>query len=216
MHEQDFYTDPTLFDRCQKHLGRYLQCLAGNLRPYVWTLAFAMLAMVMLSIAVLVLGVLVYQATGSRASSWVQPPAQGVTVLVALLATRRLFGQAFGAWPGHKALPERMRRLSLHLGGSSVPVSLSSGQAEAVEADAMTAEPGTLPAAEPAPGPEAMFLASLRTAGVNAAIARTLYVAGIKSVPELINASDRQLVAIRGVGPASVRKLRAHFGAARD
>ncbi|MGD8843072.1 MAG: hypothetical protein PVJ83_06310 [Gammaproteobacteria bacterium] len=207
MYDEEFYTDPTLFDRWLSCLKRYLQSVAGNVRPYVWTAAFALLGMVMLSIAASLLGVLVHHATGTQSPSWAQPPAQGVTVLVALLAAQRLFCQACGAWPAHKALPERMRRMALYLGGQPAVRSLLTGETIAVAPEPVTA-------GEAESGAEETFVADLRNAGVNAAIGRTLFAAGIQSQQQLMHTSDRQLVAIRGVGPATVRKLRAHFGEA--
>ena len=67
---------------------------------------------------------------------------------------------------------------------------------------------------QPGPDGEALqrFFAGVRAAGVNVAIAKALFTAGIRSPQQLMAASDRRLVAIRGVGPATVRKLRAQFG----
>lgn len=207
MYDDEFYSDPTLFDRWLSRLKQYLQSVAGNIRPYVWTAAFALLGMVMLSIAASLLGVLVHHATGTQSPPWAQPPAQGVTVLVALLAAQRLFCQACGAWPAHKALPECMRRMALYLGGQPAVRSLLTGEA-------IAAAPEPVTAGEAESGNEETFVAGLRSAGINPAIARMLFAAGIQSQRQLMHASDRQLVAIRGVGPATVRKLRAHFGEA--
>ncbi|HHJ18081.1 MAG TPA: helix-hairpin-helix domain-containing protein [Gammaproteobacteria bacterium] len=56
------------------------------------------------------------------------------------------------------------------------------------------------------------FLAGVRAAGVNVTIARALYAAGIRSARHLQLARDEQLRRIHGVGPATVRRLRVHFG----
>ncbi len=55
------------------------------------------------------------------------------------------------------------------------------------------------------------FLAEVRRAGVNVRIARALYAAGVRSLGDLRRASDAELLAIRGVGQATVRRLRAHL-----
>ena len=55
------------------------------------------------------------------------------------------------------------------------------------------------------------FFAGVRAAGVNVSIAKALFAAGVRSSHQLCQASDEQLHAIRGVGPATVRKLRVHF-----
>lgn len=55
------------------------------------------------------------------------------------------------------------------------------------------------------------FFRDVKAAGVNVKIARALYSGGIQSAADLNRRTDQQLLAIRGVGPATVRKLRAHF-----
>ncbi|MCA1804565.1 MAG: helix-hairpin-helix domain-containing protein [Xanthomonadaceae bacterium] len=53
------------------------------------------------------------------------------------------------------------------------------------------------------------YLAGLRCAGVNVSIARALVSAGYLSAAAVERASDAQILAIRGVGPATLRKIRA-------
>ncbi|HEY9150717.1 MAG: helix-hairpin-helix domain-containing protein [Gammaproteobacteria bacterium] len=55
------------------------------------------------------------------------------------------------------------------------------------------------------------YLAGLRHAGVNVRIARALVSAGYLSGAALAGASDAQILAVRGVGPATLKKLRACF-----
>ena len=55
------------------------------------------------------------------------------------------------------------------------------------------------------------FFTGVRAAGVNVAIAKALFAAGVRSVQLLSRADDSYLYGIHGVGPATVRKLRAHF-----
>lgn len=55
------------------------------------------------------------------------------------------------------------------------------------------------------------FFRHVRTAGINVAIARALFEAGIRSSNHLQQLSDAELLALHGVGPATLRKLRAHF-----
>ena len=55
-------------------------------------------------------------------------------------------------------------------------------------------------------------LEELRTAGVNVKIARVLVGAGFDSAARLSRASDEALLSVHGVGPATVRKIRACFG----
>ena len=56
-----------------------------------------------------------------------------------------------------------------------------------------------------------MFFVGARAAGVNVAIAKALFAAGIRSVKHLRASADEQLLQIHGVGPATVRRLRSHF-----
>jgi len=55
------------------------------------------------------------------------------------------------------------------------------------------------------------FFSGVRAAGVNVTIARALFNAGVRTPLQLCAASDQRLLAIRGVGPATVRKLRTQF-----
>ena len=55
------------------------------------------------------------------------------------------------------------------------------------------------------------YLAGLRCAGVNVSIARALVSAGYLSAAAVERVSDAQILAIRGVGPATLKKIRACF-----
>lgn len=57
-------------------------------------------------------------------------------------------------------------------------------------------------------------LQALRQAGVNLTIARALVSGGFRDAEALRRASDEALLAVRGVGPATIRKVRACFGTA--
>lgn len=54
-----------------------------------------------------------------------------------------------------------------------------------------------------------LFFRTLRKAGINVKIARAIFTGGIKCAEDLDGKTDAELLAIRGVGPATVRKLRA-------
>lgn len=86
-------------------------------------------------------------------------------------------------------------------------------------AAAVSAQPAPTVAVSPAPAqpaaPQASpraFLNELREAGVNVRIARALYTAGVRSPDIVRNSADETLLAIRGVGPATLRRLRETFG----
>ena len=56
------------------------------------------------------------------------------------------------------------------------------------------------------------FLNELRQAGVNVRIAKALYTAGVRSPEAVRRSPDSALLAIHGVGPATLRRLRETFG----
>ncbi|MGA7799679.1 MAG: hypothetical protein WCC36_02620, partial [Gammaproteobacteria bacterium] len=58
------------------------------------------------------------------------------------------------------------------------------------------------------------FLARLRAAGLNVRVARAVYLAGLRSEQQLRDADDDALLAIAGVGPATVTKLRRYLAKA--
>ena len=55
------------------------------------------------------------------------------------------------------------------------------------------------------------FLRMVKEAGVNVRIAKALYTAGIRTPEAVCRQSDEALLAIPGVGPATLRKLRQTF-----
>ena len=97
----------------------------------------------------------------------------------------------------------------------SVPV-----PCQARDRDGTTAQPGTTLRTPPVPAPSAAerraCLAGLRAAGVNVSIARVLVSTGYASGARLRDASDAEILAIRGVGPATLRKIRAGFRSPRQ
>jgi hypothetical protein len=197
MSEREFYADLTVFDLWQNRTGGWFSVRAARLRPYIWSVAFCGFAMLLLGIALNVLGYSVYQRVESGASpGWNHSLAQWLTVLMALLACHGLLAQALTAWPRERAFPPQLRKL-VRLCGFSAPV----------------AAPGALNTSfEAATAQEIrIFFVGARAAGVNVAIARALFAAGIRSVSQLRASADAQLLEIHGVGPATVRRLRSHF-----
>ncbi len=204
MSEHEFYADPTVFDLWQDRTGGWFSARVARLRPYIWCLAFSALATLLLGIALGVLGYSVYQRVESGAGlGWNHSLAQWLTVLLALLACDGLLAQALTAWPRERAFPRRLRKL-VRLCGFRAPVAAGRPAAAA---------PGALNTGfEAATAQEIrLFFVGARAAGVNVAIAKALFAAGIRSVSQLRAAADAQLLQIHGVGPATVRRLRSHF-----
>ena len=101
MSDHEFYADPTVFDLWQDRTGGWFSVRVARLRPYLWSVAFSALAVLLLGIALSVLGFSVYQRVQSGAGpGWNQSLAQWLTVLMALLACHGLLEQSLTAWPG--------------------------------------------------------------------------------------------------------------------
>ena len=69
--------------------------------------------------------------------------------------------------------------------------------------------------ARPATDPKHFFRA-VKDAGINVRIARTLYNAGFRSGDQVRDCNDQRLLAIDGIGHATLRKLRLQFGLPGD
>jgi len=121
---------------------------------------------------------------------------------MALIATNYSLRQALRVWPEYVALPKRLQMLNCLYGRDVKEPDCS-----------VSSRPAAVPVAQIQVDAQVIqaFFAGVRAAGVNVAIAKALFDAGIRSHRHLCNASDGQLLNIRGVGPATVRKLRACF-----
>jgi hypothetical protein len=203
MSDHEFYADPTVFDLWQDRTGGWFSVRIARLRPYLWSVAFAALAMLLLGIALTVLAYSVYQRVQSGAGpGWNQLLAQWLTALMALLACHGLLEQALAAWPRERAFPPQLRKL-VWLCGFRAPVA---AERPAAAAGALNTGFQAATAQE-----IRVFFVGARAAGVNVAIAKALFAAGIRSVSQLRASADEQLLQIHGVGPATVRRLRSHF-----
>ncbi len=214
MQEHEFYADPTVFDYWQSRAGSWFCGHLRKLRPYGWTLAFTAMAALFALTAFSVFGwTLAGRMGGEAQMAWNQSLAQVITIMMALIACQALLQQALQSWPAGVTMPRRLRRLVRQCGWV-VPA---------------TALP---PVRQPRPAPGARkperrkvttaseraavqeFFSGVRAAGVNVSIARSLFNAGVRTPLQLCRASDERLLTIRGVGPVTVRKLRAYFDCA--
>ena len=172
-----------------------------KLSPFSWALGFCALGAAFLLVAIGVfIDSLQHGAPGATAEMWNQTLAQGVTFIIALTASAGLFKQAMKSWPGQL-------RIS---GGFAGPAGFA-GWRKPQQAALINASP-TTPlnlAADRQAVQE--FFTGVRAAGVNVAIAKALFAAGVRTAQHLDHTEDSDLYGIRGVGPATVRKLRAHF-----
>ncbi|MGD2076659.1 MAG: helix-hairpin-helix domain-containing protein [Gammaproteobacteria bacterium] len=206
MSEHEFYADPTVFDLWQEQTGGWFSGHGARLQPYAWSLAFIGSAAILLGIGCGVLGCSVVQRLdGGLQPPWSQSVAQWLTVLIALPAAQALLQQSLLAWPAGRRMPERLR-VAFHRCGFSVPaVSRPAGpDAAGAPVSVVFASAGDREAKT--------FFAGVREAGINVTSAKALFSAGIRSAQQLHEATDGQLLQIHGVGPATVRRLRARFG----
>ncbi len=195
MSRHEFYADPTLFDQWQSSVGSWVRRLCAKLRPYAWVYAFAIPAALLASVAVAQLAVLFHHLVSPAQPAWNLLLAEGIALVVALAAARRLSRHARGAWPRHIALKSAPWRLA----GPMERRPEDSAERKAIAR--RTAEREALQ----------RFFSGVKASGVNVAAARALLAGGIRSPRQLRHASDRQLTAIPGVGVATVRKLRRAF-----
>ncbi len=207
MQDHEFYADPTVFDHWQSRVGSWFCCCSRKLCPYGWALAFTVMAVLFALTAVGVLGwVLVSQIAGEGQTAWNQSMAQVITIMMALLACQAMLQQALQSWPSGVVIPRRLRRL-IRLCGWDVPAG-SCPRRRSHSRQSVTHKTAATPSREDV----LAFFAGVRAAGVNVAIARALFGAGVRTSRQLCAASDERLLAIRCVGPATVHKLRSHFG----
>jgi len=208
MQDHEFYADPTVFDHWQSRASEWLCRRTRKLCPYGWALAFAAMAGLFALIAVAVFIAALVGGAGQHVVAWNHAMAQVITIMMAMLACQALLQQALRSWPAGLPMPRRLRRL-VRLCGWKVPVTAR----PAGPAPKRRGYDGGRRGATTADSREDVqaFFAGVRAAGVNVAIARALFSAGVRTPRQLCRASDECLLAIRGVGPATVNKLRAYF-----
>jgi hypothetical protein len=204
MLEHEFYADPTVFDQWHNNTGNWFGSGLEKLSPFSWALCFCGLAAAFLLVAIGVFLVsLQHSGLDETTALWNQALAQGVTVIIALTASASLFKEAIKAWPRTIANSDGFRTFAVFA------VWRKSQQAQLT---GISHDPAKSPlniAADRQAVQE--FFAGVRAAGVNVAIAKALFAAGVRSAQVLNGAEDCYLYGIHGVGPATVRKLRAHF-----
>jgi len=204
MLEHEFYADPTVFDQWQNNTGNWFGSGLEKLSPFSWALGFCGLAAAFLLVAIGVFIVsLQHSGPGETAVLWNQALAQGVTVIIALTVSASLFKEAIKAWPRTIANSDGFRPLA----GFAVWRKSQQAQLTGISHDSPKS-PLNIAADRQA---VQEFFAGVRAAGVNVAIAKALFAAGVRSAQVLNRAEDSYLYGIHGVGPVTVRKLRAHF-----
>ncbi|VAW81389.1 hypothetical protein MNBD_GAMMA13-1212 [hydrothermal vent metagenome] len=197
MSDCQFYAEPTVFDRCQMRISGWLRSHLSGLPPYGWVVGFGVLGSISLITAIAVLAVTLSSGADGDPLLWNQSIARVLVISIGLTAAQVLFRQALNAWPSYIKLPLFWHRIGRYVGWQQ---------------PARRHRPNSA-ARQPVEDQQAIqdFFAGVRAAGVNVAVARALFGAGIRSSHHLLTAHDGQLRSIRGIGPATVRKLRARF-----
>lgn len=197
----DLYQDPTWFDALGAWcLARWQRCLPSQ-RARLWSTGFALFAALCVAWAA---GLATHCVIHDL--PWNQCAAQLLAALL-LLASAQHFLAATGL-SARAALPRRKL------------VTRTEAPAVAKTAPPATAKPHPTPAAQVAPPRDAetdarQFFSAVKAAGINVRIARTLYAAGFRSAEQVRATEDARLLAIPGIGQATLRKLRLRFGLPR-
>ena len=203
MFEHEFYADPTVFDQWQNNTGNWFGSGLEKLSPFSWALGFCALAATFLLVAMGVfIDSLLHSAAGATVEMWNQTLAQWVTFILALTASAGLFKQAIKSWPRQFGLSDGFGALTACGGWRK------SRRAALTNASSTSQTPQMLATDRQA---VQEFFSGVRAAGVNVTIAKALFAAGVRTTQHLSRTEDSDLYAIHGVGPATVRKLRAHF-----
>lgn len=211
MQNHEYYADPTVFDHWQSRAGDWFCSRFRKLCPYKWTLAFSLMAVLFALTAVGVFGwALVSRMSGEGLIVWNQSMAQMITILMALLACQAMLQQALQSWPAGNSMPPRLRRL-IRLCGWKAPANAPLTKPRSRHQSRVRKPDHHKASAASSREDIQAFFAGVRAAGVNVTIAHALFSAGVRSPRQLCSASDERLLAIRGVGAATVRKLRTCF-----
>jgi len=196
------YQDRTWFDQIAERLMRcFMQCLPRH-QGRLWTGGFALFASLCVAWAA---GLASHAVLAELSRN--QAVAQLLAALLLLAAARHFLAvtglSAADAQPRHKlirrSVPRRPEAVGL--------------VASAVETHAVPPVPPSIP--PPTHDDAQQFFREVRAAGVNVRIARALYAAGFRNAEQVRAADDRHLLAMPGIGAATLRKLRVKFGLPR-
>lgn len=194
-HDDDFYHDRTWFDELAAGCVNYAQRWRPRDPARLWSAGFAMFAAVCVAWAAALAThcVLVELPRNAALAQW-------VAVGLLLVAARHFL--AVTGMSATAVLVERPRLIGQR------PRVASPEQTFRVDNTATAADAG--PRASGA-DPQ-LFFRAVKAAGINVRTAYALYAAGFRSAEQVRVAEDAALLAAPGVGPVTLRKLRAQFG----
>lgn len=193
-HHDNLYQEATLFDQAFAAAMHRIQAWLPARRDHRWHLALRTLA----AMFVLLSAVSLFQGLQNANTAGAQ--------LVAVLATGGLM--AMTHFLLNQCRPATTRKLQA---SAAAPAAAPASQADPVP---LSESASRVTSAQPAATTPRDFLLAVREAGVNVRIAKALYTAGIRNSEAVRRSPDDTLLAIRGVGPATLRRLRETFGQA--
>lgn len=214
MADHDFYAQPTVFDHLQSSFRSWFCEHVSCYRPYFWSLSFSLLSLACFFVA---FGSSLSLALDYWVVSWNNSLARWLMLTMAIAVSGWLLQQALIAWPPGARLPELLKWAARVSGWNKTPaprvVQMAPASAPAKTAGQFVERRARKREATAEACQVQAFYTGVRESGVNVTIAQAMFAAGLRSPLQLRKASDRDLLSIRGVGPATVRKLRARFGA---
>lgn len=191
-YSHDYYVHPTLFDGWQAAAARYLRAGYRCACSYGWGWGFAAVALLCyLSVALIMANAAVAGSAASAAAGWSSSLATAIAGAMALGGGVRFQQLARQALAQPAPIPQAR------------PILSPRTQAARPRPPAGASADASRQLRE--------FFTGVRLAGINVAIARALFSAGIRTPEQVMASSDARLLRIQGVGPATLRRLRHHF-----
>lgn len=197
------YYDRTWFDELGAWLlqtgRRYLPRRDGQL----WSAGFAIFASLCVAWAAgLATHCVVFDASPNESL------AQLIAAMLLLVAARHFLAatgmSATSALPRRKLISRTEPAVTVP---AQVKAAVSIPPCAAAQAPRLAVQGKPQPATDPK-----QFFRAVKDAGINVRIARTLYSAGFRSGDQIRGCDDARLLAIDGIGQATLRKLRLQFG----
>lgn len=206
----DMYYDRTWFDELGAWLLQTCRRYMPRSRGQLWSTGFSLFA-----------GLCVAWAAGLATHSVVfdvtpnECLAQMLAAMLLLAAARHFLAatgmSATSALPRSKLIsrtdvaPQLTARAQVQTKAVATPRNVST------QSSRQSSHCKSLPATDPK-----KFFHDVKKAGINVRIARTLYSAGFRSGDQVRDCEDACLLAIDGIGQATLRKLRLQFGLPRN
>ena len=200
-HDDYLYQDRTWFDALGAWLGQHAQRWRPRHPARLWSLGFALFAALCVAWAAALATQCVLTDLPRNLCI-----AQWLAAALLLVAARHFL--AVTGMSAANAIDDRLRIKC------TVTRERFADASDVVSMDSVDT-PSTSLAKTPAQGvgedPQRFFRA-VKAAGINVRIAHALYAAGFRTAEQVRMADDQALLAAPGIGPATLRKLRAQFG----